>query len=296
MTLATEKQESPTTPVLLALPGASSQSIGSIAAVAEGSAAVAISQGGAKKRYPHTDPNEDAAGFALGERGVLLVVADGHNGRDAAEIAVNEILNRADGLFAKLAHAPIQEQWPAIAQEAVAAAQAAILAHVIQGGRDRTRTTLAVALVQPEDDLLAFASIGDSHIFRVGTDEVVDLAGDEGRPLYYLGDPSMDRDALSASCVAKVETLDGVLAVALATDGISEPGIGVDVPEFTVGECASIAVRAGAELQPLELARGIAEAALAAHREHRAGDNIATAVTLLPIIDSSSFDTSSVGR
>jgi hypothetical protein len=292
--LVTENQENPDTPVLLALPGASSQIIGAISAAAEGSAAAAISQGGAKKRYAHTDPNEDATGFALGKRGVLLVVADGHHGRDAAEIAVQEILSRADGLFAKIDPISVREQWPVVAKEAVAAVQAAILARVTQGGQDQTRTTLAIAIVQPEDDLLVFASIGDSHIFRVGVDEVVDLAGQSDRPLFYLGDPSIDLDTLAASCAVGTEDLDGVFAIALATDGISEPGIGVDVPEFTIAECASTAGRAGLAVQPLELARGIAEAALAAHRDHRSGDNIATAVALIPTNEASSHDSPAV--
>jgi hypothetical protein len=105
----------------------------------------------------------------------------------------------------------------------------------------------------------------------------------------------MDLDALSASCGVGTETLDGIFAIALATDGISEAGIGVDVPELTIGECASIAERVSPDLRPLELARGIAEAALAAHRDHRSGDNIATAVTLIPEIGSSSLDASAVG-
>jgi serine/threonine protein phosphatase PrpC len=275
--------EVPTTPVLVALEGASSQIIGGISAVAEGDAAVSISQGGAEKRYPHTDPNEDAAGFALGEGAVLLAVADGHNGREAAEIAIQEILRHASALFAKLRNGS-PEWWATSAAQALRAAQAAILARAAQGGSDRARTTLALALVQPDANLLAFASIGDSHIFRVDPDEVIDLVGLSDRRPCFLGNPAMDLDALSTNCVIGTETIDKARAVVLATDGISEPGIGVDVPEFAIGECATAAERAAPDLRPLELARGIAEAALAAHRHHRAGDNIAAAVTVLPLV------------
>jgi hypothetical protein len=80
--------------------------------------------------------------------------------------------------------------------------------------------------------------------------------------------------------------------VILATDGISEPGIGVDVPEFSVSECAAGADRFAPELRPLELARNVAEAALAAHRRHRAGDNIATAATCLPPREDSATEAS----
>ena len=43
--------------------------LGAIDVVAEGSAAIAISLGGAPKRYAHVDPNEDAALLALGAGG-----------------------------------------------------------------------------------------------------------------------------------------------------------------------------------------------------------------------------------
>ncbi len=66
--------------------------LGGISAIAEGSAAVVLSRGGAKKAYYCTDPNEDVAGFAEGEGGVLLLVADGHYGHQAAEVAVERVL------------------------------------------------------------------------------------------------------------------------------------------------------------------------------------------------------------
>jgi hypothetical protein len=98
----------------------------------------------------------------------------------------------------------------------------------------------------------------------------------------FLGNPANDLGTLTKNSVVGVESLANTRAVILATDGISEPGIGVDLPEFTVSECAAGADRFAPELRPLELARNVAEAALAAHQRHRAGDNIATAVTCLP--------------
>ena len=62
-----EDPEAPTTAVLR---GSESQIIGGVSVVSEASAAISLSQGGFKKRYSHTDPNEDAAAFALGEAGV----------------------------------------------------------------------------------------------------------------------------------------------------------------------------------------------------------------------------------
>jgi serine/threonine protein phosphatase PrpC len=278
--LANEPSESPATAKTAALCGSGSEVIGGVSTIAEGGAAIALSQGGAKKRYPHTDPNEDAAGFALGESGTLLVVADGHSGREAAEVAVTGLLRQADALFSVSAEAA-REQWATTALEILAAAHAAILARVASGGRDTARTTLAMALVRPSDDLLAFASAGDSHIFRVGHREVVDLTGNPERRGRYLGNPAADLASLRDEVVIGTESISDVRAVALATDGISESGIGVDLPEFTIGECADIAEKAKPDLRPLEFARSVAEAALAAHRSHRSGDNIASAVSWL---------------
>ena len=75
------------------------------------------------------------------------------------------------------------------------------------------------------------------------------------------------------------ESLTGVRALVLATDGISEAGIGVDDPAAS----AAAAVRAGAgaedpELRALETVRALLETGLDAHRQQKAGDNLAIAV------------------
>jgi serine/threonine protein phosphatase PrpC len=190
---------------------------------------------------------------------------------------VRELLRRAEALFSGSVELA-RDQWAPTALEILAAVHAAILARVASGGRDTARTTLAMALVRPGDDLLAFASAGDSHIFRVGHDEVVDLTGSPERRGCYLGNPAADLTSLRDGVIIGTESMPDVRAVALATDGISESGIGVDLPEFTIGECADIAEKAPPDLRPLEFARSVAEAALAAHRSHRSGDNIAAAV------------------
>ena len=273
-----EDHEAPTIAVLR---GSESQIIGGVSAISEGSAAISLSQGGFKKRYSHTDPNEDAAAFALGEAGVLLAVADGHNGCDAAESAIDELMLRAGALLTHNGNTA-DERWRGNALETIGAIQTALVSRVAQGVRGHSRTTLALALVLPGEDLLAFASVGDSHIFRVCPNEVVDLGTHSEGLRCFLGNPANDLGALAENSVVGVESLANTRAVILATDGISEPGIGVDLPEFTVSECAAGADRFAPELRPLELARNVTEAALAAHQRHRAGDNIATAVTCLP--------------
>jgi len=277
--LAKAGSEDPEAPTIATLWGSESQIIGGVSVIAEASAAISLSQGGSKKLYPHTDPNEDAAAFALGEAGVLLAVADGHNGCDAAKSAIDELMLRAGALLTR--NGSTDDEWKNDALETIGAIQTALVSRVEQGVRGHSRTTLALALVLPSEGLLAFASVGDSHIFRVCPNEVVDL-GDHPEGLRcFLGNPANDLGTLANKSVVGVEPLANTRAVVLATDGISEPGIGVDVPEFTVSECATGADRFAPELRPLELARNVAEAALAAHQRHRAGDNIATAVTCL---------------
>jgi len=288
--LAKAGTENPEAPTIAVLWGSDSQIIGGVSVISEGTAAISLSQGGFKKRYPHTDPNEDSAAFALGESGVLLAVADGHNGCDAAKLAIDELMLRA-GTLLTYNGITADEWWKKNALETIGEIQTALVSRVAQGVRGHSRTTLALALVLPGEDLLAFASVGDSHIFRVCPNEVVDLGIHSEGLRCFLGNPSDDLGALAKNSVVGVESLANTRAVILATDGISEPGIGVDVPEFTVSECAAGADRFGPELRPLELARDVAEAALAAHRQHRAGDNIATAVTCLPPREDSATET-----
>ena len=70
-------------------------------------------------------------------------------------------------------------------------------------------------------------------------------------------------------------------ALVLATDGISEPGIGLADPAAVIAACAADCERRQPDLRPLGIARGLVEQALEAQRDQRAGDNIATAVAWL---------------
>jgi serine/threonine protein phosphatase PrpC len=279
--LAKAGSEDPEATSIAILRGSESQIIGGVSVVSEASAAISLSQGGFKKRYSHTDPNEDAAAFALGEAGVLLAVADGHNGCNAAETAIDELMLRA-GAILTCDRNTSDEWWKKTFMETIGAIQTTLVSRVAQGVRGHSRTTLALALVLPGEDLLAFASVGDSHIFRVCPNEVVDLGTHSEGLRCFLGNPADDLGSLAKNSVVGVEALTNTKAVILATDGISEPGIGVDVPEFTLSECAAGADQSEPDLRPLRLARNVAEAALAAHQRHRAGDNIAAAVTCLP--------------
>jgi serine/threonine protein phosphatase PrpC len=252
--------------------------LGVTAAVAEGSAAIAISRGGAPKAYRHRDPNEDVALFAQGEGGMLLVVADGHGGCDAAEIAVEKLLASFAPGWTGLAAPRLREGWSELAAAAFREANAAILERVALGGVATARSTLALALLRPGDDLLAFASLGDSHVFQVMASEVRELGRQRERRNCFLGFASETAESLAGKQAAGVQALSGTRAVVLVTDGLSERGIGVAVPESAVAECVDAAQRDKPELRPLSAARGVVERALAEHRRHRSGDNVAAAV------------------
>jgi serine/threonine protein phosphatase PrpC len=250
---------------------------GAISSVAEGRCAIALSIGGAAKVYEHREPNEDAVGFAEGPGGIVAAVADGHDGGAAAELAVQRLLE--DGATRWTGPAPLRlgESWADEAAEILLELNTAILDAAARGGNAEARTTLAFALVRPDQDLLAFASLGDSHIFHVGATEVVDLADRNTQRVWFLGFPSETTWSLRDRIVAGCERLAGTRALVLASDGVSERGIGIDHPEACVAECAASALQAASELRALELARGVGEQALAAQRRQRSGDNVAIA-------------------
>lgn len=248
--------------------------VGRITCIAEGPAALALSRGGAPKTYAHRDPNEDAAGFRHGPGGCLLVVADGHAGHEAAEDAVDAVLERAAGWTD--ATAP-DGDWEPLARATVGAVHDSVVAALARSNPE-ARTTLSFALLRPREGWLGWASVGDSHVFRVEADAARERGASGGGPLVFLGTPTRRGDALEARCGA--ERLGRARAVLLATDGLSEPGIGVEAPARAVFESIAAVAEDPAELRPLRAVRGLAECALAAHRAHASGDNFAAAVWL----------------
>ncbi len=251
--------------------------IGGTACVAEGRAAIALSRGGAGKRYAHKDPNEDVAAFYETEAAILIVVADGNGGREASELAVARILGEhAPAWTGSHAH-DLHQRWTAEARDAIVGAHQAIVAEATRGRSRGARTTLALALLRPDDDLLGYATYGDSHVFHVGGAEVVDFGDEEREGLQFLGTPSRSASDLASACCVGTSPLAETRAVVLVTDGISERGIGVDNPEAAVAEAAERAGRVSPDLRALETARTVVELALEAHRRNRAGDNVAAA-------------------
>ena len=255
--------------------------LGGLSAIAEGDAAIVVSPGGARKRYASVDPNEDVAAFARGEGGTLLTVADGHHGGDAAEWAVERILESCAPRWTARADDGFDRDWREVAANALLDANAAILQRAARGGQAAARTTLALALVRPREDLLAWASVADSLVFRVTESETRAVTPRGDRAPIFLGAPAETEESLRPHFAMGRESLAGTRAVVLATDGFAEAGIGVDAPEATLLAVAERARRADSAVRALELARGLVEDALGAHRRHRAGDNVATACAWL---------------
>lgn len=258
--------------------------IGAVEVVGEGPAAIAISRGGAAKTYPYTDPNEDAAFFALGRAGTLIAVADGHWGSRGSEQVLEHLLtHHATAWTDEPAALPGADAWRAAALDALVAANDALLDDAERRSFQPAPSTLSLALARPGDDLLLHASVGDSHVFRIGGEGVEDLgwASRGRRRCYFLGDARTEPAQHPERCVIGCEPLGETRALVLVTDGISERGIGVDDPTAAVARAVETSAQRDLELRPLAACRGVVDAALAAHRKNRAGDNVACALVWL---------------
>jgi len=259
--------------------------LGAIGAVSEDAVAIAISKGGAAKTYQHTDPNEDAAAFARGEGGVFVAVADGHNGANGADIALAHLLAEFAPAWTA---ADCALQGAAAWREAICRALLEVNSEILKDAARRAAqppgTTLSLAVTRPGDNQWIHAATGDSPLFELGQrGELVDLGFEalSSSRASYLGRQAETLESIREKCAVGVRPLGQLRALVLATDGLSEIGIGVPDPGTTVVEVAARAAAKSADLRPLEAARGVVEAALAAHRENRAGDNAAAGVVWL---------------
>ncbi len=251
--------------------------LGVFGAVGEGALAVAISRGGFAKQYAFVDPNEDAAAFALGRAGWLLAVADGHSGFEAAEVALEHLLDSPAPHWTDSSGPPAAASWRRHALAALADAAVHIAGERREGSR--SRTTLTLALIDPRTRVCSYATLGDSHLFAIEESGVREVAPCEKSGV-FLGDAAVN-EKLADHCRLGCFELAGVRALALVTDGLSEEGIGVVDPAAALAEVARSAAREPAPLRPLALARGVCEAALGAHRRQHSGDNVACAAAWL---------------
>jgi serine/threonine protein phosphatase PrpC len=256
--------------------------IGATDAVAEGPAAIAISMGGAKKTYIHTDPNEDSVFFAVGDAGVLVALADGHRGFEASEVVLEHLLAHPGPQWVEPGGVT-PGSWRRHALAAICDANLEILRERLDTDLGKSRTTLALALVLPESNALLYACVGDSHLFQVRPGEVAEPAkgGTAMGMDCFLGHGQETLESLAEKCQIGTEPLDETTAVVLASDGLSEYQIGVEDPGAVVLESIDAAKKSAPELRPLEASRNIVESALAAHRKNASGDNVCAAVVWL---------------
>jgi serine/threonine protein phosphatase PrpC len=255
--------------------------IGAIDAVAEGPVAIAISMGGAEKTYAHTDPNEDSVFFAIGTAGILAAAGDGHGGFEASEVVLEHLLAHPGPQWIEPGGVT-PTSWARHALAAICDANGEILQERLHTETGESRTTLSMALVLPESGSLLYATMGDSHLFRVRPTGAVDLAAGETTALScFLGHGPETPESLADKCRIGVESLADTIALVIVSDGLSEREIGVSDPDAVVRECVEKARKAAPGLRPLEASRSILEAALAAQRKNASGDNVCAAVVWL---------------
>ena len=260
------------------LRGRDFQTYGQTDVVGEANAAAALSIGGARKRYAHTDPNEDAAGFGVGDHGCVLVVADAHDGFEASEVLVESLLANPAPNWTDDDDAPDDARWQRYALAALCDANDDVLRERSSRGGFESTSTLTMALIRPEADRIYHVAVGDSLLFAIEAGGTArELAPSEHRPS-FLGNTPLTAEQLAPATRIGSEVLGDVLGLVAVTDGLSERGIGVEVPADAVTAAVTLALAAEPPVRAMTMARAVSEAALAAQVGNKAGDNVGVAV------------------
>lgn len=267
------------------LRGRDHQQIGRLELEGLGAAAVGLSRGGARKTYSHTDPNEDCVAFALGEGGQLILAADGHHGELGSEAAIEAILDQFASVWTA-ATAPIAgaAAWRQQGLDALLASNRAILEVAGRNQLPPAPTTFALALLRPADDLLLHLSVGDSHVFAVDHGGALDLGGrhPDWKFTPFLGYEEARAETIERYSSVGVRGLSEIRAIVLATDGLSEPGIGLEDPTRAVFRAVSrAALESPEDRRAVDTCREVIEVAMRSHRSQRAGDNMGCSVVWL---------------
>lgn len=213
--------------------------------------AVAISRGRFPKPYAHVDPNEDAVLAAAGPDGLLLAVADGHLGFDAARAAIQAVAERAGALVGVVgdASAALQDTCRA-ARDAVAKAVAGAAPP-----RSDSRTALTVAL-----------AVG-SHLHTVTYGDTVCVRGRGGRAKVVSESAPFLGPGSGLVPVTRTRLRDGD-RMAVASDGLTTY-LGRDWPARTAEVLSEGDAAAAAARRLIELAM-----------DGGAGDHVAVGVAL----------------
>ena len=248
-------------------------------------AAVGLSRGGARKTYSHTDPNEDCVAFALGDGGQLVIAADGHHGELGSEAAVEVILEQFASAWTA-ATSPVKGEaaWRQQGIDALLASNRAILEIAGRNQLPPAPTTFALALLRPADDLLLHLSVGDSHVFAVDRGAAVDLGGRDPDWKFppFLGYEEARAETIEQYSMIGARSLSEIRAVVLATDGLSEPGIGLEDPPRVVFNAVSRAeLDSPADRRAVDTCREVVEVAMRSQRSQKAGDNMGCSVLWL---------------
>ena len=270
------------------LVGHQHHTLDAVAAITEGPAGITICRGGARKTYSYTDPNEDAVCFAFGPQGALVAVADGHHGARGAERAIEWLLANRAAEWTSSEAAVSSAAWCEDAKSVLRAVHREVIAQGRELGVDPAPTTLSLALVRPADDLVLHASVGDSHVFMASQTPAdshvardIAWATTRKKRCYFAGESYEADDLEEWQWVVGCEPLGDTRAVLLASDGLSEVGIGVEDPEAAAARAVDHAATSKPVLRPLEASRHLTETALEAQRHNQAGDNITVAVIWL---------------
>lgn len=212
--------------------------------------AVALSRGRHPKPYAHVDPNEDAVLAATGPHAVLLAVADGHLGFDAARAALQAVAERAAALVGDGDPAAVLEDTCRAARDAVAKAVAGA-----DPPRSDSRTALTVAL-----------AVG-SHLHTVTYGDTVCVRGRGGRAKVASESAPFLGPGSGIPPVRRTRLRDGD-RVAVASDGLTTY-LGRDWPTRTAEVLAEGDAAAAAARRLIELAM-----------DGGAGDHVAVGVAL----------------
>jgi serine/threonine protein phosphatase PrpC len=218
--------------------------------------AVAITRGRFPKAYFSVDPNEDTAAAVVGRAATLLVVADAHNGYDAAEIAVGTVLDVLgdDPPPANLSDAQLVDLFLTASKAVMRKTRALPLP------KRESVTTLTVALVARQR--VQWAGMGDSALFVADRQTARDLS----RPRHHFVGFQASRRDIDERLWRGVRPLAHDSWVVVASDG------------FTNFASMSPAMVVADAVRRSEDARDVAERLVQHAAEGGAGDNIAIAV------------------
>jgi serine/threonine protein phosphatase PrpC len=205
------------------------------------------------------DGNEDVGAIVRGSRAELLIVADGHFGHEASELAVHHVL---EALGDDLPPADLVDE------ELVALFFDAGVAVQHETGRfgcphPESRTTLALALVT--DEVVQWAALGDSCVMIAAGDSGVRLDAPRSA---YLGSRFHVADVAAAMTRGRVARTASD-ALVLATDGL------VDALGVADMDLATAVLR---ELGGLVDAERLADSLVQLALEYEAEDAVTVAV------------------